>query len=260
FKDETLIYPLSNETFSNYALLRSVELLLFVFLEKRTNEKEQEKKPYTAMLDGIVSELESVGIRDFCYRLLEKLIQHWKEHGPSTFSRNLVENRRVWLPHVPLISSSANPPNAIMNWPSSIDDAYVIACTDLVLLIPQHLLELERRRSQSRDDHWIQKLCQLASLSQGCSAYRQCKKLLLAFCHNDEAKYKIMRDKYKMQDLLQQLVHKYLIVSREVGGHQQLTELVDVLVSITKLALVRPDMWRDVCSTYTTWLLRLACY
>lgn len=55
-----------------------------------------------------------------------------------------------------------------------------------------------------------------------------------------------------MQDLLQQLVKKYLDVSKEVGGHQQLTEIVDVLASITKLALIRPDMWRDVCSTHVS--------
>ncbi|EFO84937.1 hypothetical protein CRE_03884 [Caenorhabditis remanei] len=271
--DANEIYPFSEKTFPNYSLLRSVELLLFVCLEKRG----EEKKENLEMLDSIVNELQTVGIRDLCFNVLEKVIPEWKERGPATFSRNSSEShRKVWLPHVPLVSSSANPSNAnVMNWPSSLEDAYIIACTDLVLLIPQHLQELDRRKSVPRDDRWIQKLCQLANLSNGCSAYRQCKKLLLAMCYNDETKYKIMRDKYKMQELLQQLVNKYLNVSKEVGGHQQLTEIVDILASITKLALIRPDMWRDVCSTYvsffssnvlkhpifqTTWLLRLACY
>lgn len=255
--DVEKIFPMSEKSYSNYSLLRSVELLLFVCLEKRGDESKENQE----MLDSIVHDLQAVGIRNLCLKILEKVIPHWKDRGPSTFSRNSAESRKVWLPHVPLVSSSANPPNtSIMNWPSTSEDSYIIACTDLILLIPQHLQELDRRKSVPRDDQWIQKLCQLASLSSGCSAYRQCKKLLLAMCHNDENKYKIMRDKYKMQDLLQQLVKKYLDVSKEVGGHQQLTEIVDVLASITKLALIRPDMWRDVCSTHTTWLLRLACY
>nr|ACI48997.1 hypothetical protein Cbre_JD01.004 [Caenorhabditis brenneri] len=253
--DADQIYPISEEAYSNYSLLRSVELLLFVCLEKRG----EEKKENVEMLDSIVQELQTVGIRDLCFKVLEKVIPHWKERGPSTFTRSAAENRKVWLPYVPLVSSSANPPN-VLNWPSNSDDAYIISCTDLVLLIPQHLQELDRRKSVPRDDRWIQKLCQLSSLSTGCSAYRQCKKLLLALCNGDETKYKIMKDKYKMQDLLQQLVQKYIEVSKQVGGHQQLTDIVDILGSITKLALTRPDMWRDVCSTYTTWLLRLACY
>lgn len=253
--DADQIYPINEEAYANYSLLRSVELLLFVCLEKRGEEKTENAE----MLDSIVQELQTVGIRDLCFKVLEKVIPHWKERGPSTFTRSSAENRKVWLPHVPLVSSSANPPN-VLNWPSDSDDAYIISCTDLVLLIPQHLQELDRRKSVTRDDRWIQKLCQLSSLSTGCSAYRQCKKLLLALCNGDETKYKIMKDKYKMQDLLQQLVQKYMDVSKEVGGHQQLTDIVEILGAITKLALARPDMWRDVCSTYTTWLLRLACY
>uniref|UniRef100_A0A1I7UEM6 E3_UbLigase_R4 domain-containing protein n=1 Tax=Caenorhabditis tropicalis TaxID=1561998 RepID=A0A1I7UEM6_9PELO len=255
--DANLIYPFSENSYANYSLLRSVELLLSVCLEKRG----EERKENAEMLDSIVEELQNVGIRDLCFQVLEKVIPEWKERGPSTFTRSSADHRKVWLPHVPLVSSSANPPNAaIMNWPSNSSDAYIISCTDLVLLIPQHLQELDRRKTVPRDDRWIQKLCQLSTLSAGCSAYRQCKKLLLAMCNGDEAKYKIMKDKYKMQDLLQQLVQKYMDVSKQVGGHQQLTDIVDILASITKLALSRPDMWRDVCSTYTTWLLRLACY
>ncbi|UMM10762.1 hypothetical protein L5515_000390 [Caenorhabditis briggsae] len=263
--DADQIYPFTEESYANYSLLRSVELLLFVCLEKRC---EAGCECSEAITERLLKELQSVGIRDLCFKVLEKLIPEWKGRGPATITRSSTveggHQRKVWLPHVPLVSSSANPPNAAVlkssDWPSNSNDAYIISCTDLVLLIPQHLHELDRKKSIPRDDRWFQKLCQLMTYSIGCSAYRQSKKLLMAMCNGDETKYKIMRDKYKMQDLLQQLVRKYVDVSKEIGGHQQLTEIVDILAAITKLALARPDMWSDVASTYTTWLLRLACY
>lgn len=105
--DVEKIFPMSEKSYSNYSLLRSVELLLFVCLEKRGDESKENQE----MLDSIVHDLQAVGIRNLCLKILEKVIPHWKDRGPSTFSRNSAESRKVWLPHVPLVSSSANPPN-----------------------------------------------------------------------------------------------------------------------------------------------------
>ncbi|CAB3410872.1 unnamed protein product [Caenorhabditis bovis] len=258
------IVPLTEQNFINYALFRFLYILISRWSSVDGNPDEDEelllpafedashKKKTNQLLGELNNKLIEMGILDMCFDIIVHLIPYWLERAPNPTPPAIDMNGgRLWQPHPNMIARLANETNG-----GDAETVYLAAVTETALRFPAILYKLCNLKFEEK---WYRKLCELTSANDA-PALKYCKKLLTILCNGDRNIYRQLRDKFRLQTNTETLLKKYVEYSKNCGGHQQLTELVDVISSITTQAAQHPEMWREICSEQIAWFLHLVCY
>ncbi|CAI5437638.1 unnamed protein product [Caenorhabditis angaria] len=272
--EKTEILPMNEKNFKNFAMFRLMEYLLGRYATSDNGKKEaveeigidEKKKRTVVLLQETTKQLLDLGIIEMCYEIIDEVVPYWKKimANPESPTPNslipvdLPHTKKVWLPHVPLVASSANLPNSNPNSENNIktaEDVYITSVTEVCLRIPALL---QKNYTIQFDEKWFRRLCELVCLQES-PVYRNSKKMLVAICGGEKLKYRALRDKFRLQEYLDILRKKYSSAKNNCEGHQQLTEIVDILKLLTSLATTRKEMWKEMCEKHILWLLKLAC-
>ncbi|CAD6199759.1 unnamed protein product [Caenorhabditis auriculariae] len=214
------------------------------------NVNPSERKPSNKLLHKVAFELVGRGFIERCFSIFQETITFWKTKRPAPHSRRAL---------TPLLNGSTTdaqetpPPIDRVVSPAALEN-YMASLTDVVLRLP---LQLTKITGVQLDPKWQDLLCELVCL-HNIPAHRQSKKLLISICKGDKVKYRALRDKFRIRSNLKTLKAHYKH-SGGASGYQQLTEMVDMLSTVTTHANVRPEIWRLVCEEEINWILDAAC-